>query len=205
MKPAIGGRGLDIRFFRRDEITDETFSQYSGDFIVQKVIAQSDLMNKFSTDCVCVLKITSFLFRGKVHILSARVWGGKSGTRISNSGTYAAPVNADGVLSEYAYAINGDRHDRSQDGTKFSDIRIDFYDECVDIVRRGHEKLLDFPFISWDFTQDKSGNTILIEYNLKWHILYDIQLLSGPAFGDLTDEVLKEAAANIKKTVNPEF
>jgi len=203
LKHVIGGAGTDIHFLKSSDVDEEKLNSIEFDFIVQKVIKQSPLMAQFNDSSVNIVKITSYLFQGKLHILSSRLWVGGKDEKLSNSsggkGYQVVITGEDGQLNDESFNLEGKRIKNTDSGTLLSSIKLDFYKECLDLIKKGHEKLFYFPFISWDFTQDSNGNTILIEYNLKWHVLYDFQLLTGPAFSDFTEDVLKEASKNIQK------
>jgi len=204
-KPAIyTGGGAGIKFVDTKKLTPETLRCFGSDrkpctdFIVQEILEQSELMAKFNPTSVNTDKILSFFFKNEVHILAAHVRMGQKGSEIDNvSDNIYNPfvgVHPDGTLDKLGITIGGVWVDRSPSGMIFENTVLDFHQKCLDIIRESHKTFPQFPIISWDFAQRKDGTPILMEYNLKCHSVFHYQYYAGPLFGDLTDDVLIEAA-----------
>lgn len=59
-----------------------------------------------------------------------------------------------------------------------------------DLVKHNHLLIDNFDIIGWDFTVDKTGHVICLEYNIYQPGLILYQYVNGPLWGDKTDEML---------------
>ena len=75
-------------------------------------------------------------------------------------------------------------------GTPTDSYQIPCFDKVMEAVKEMHYRLPYFNLIGWDMSVDKDGNPILIEWNRAAELS---QVAHGPAFGDLTEEILDEA------------
>jgi len=198
IKPTLfTGGGYKVRFFNGNEVNSETLASYGKDFIVQEKLVQSELMESFNASSVNTIKMASFLHNGQVYISGAFLRVGSENSEFDNVTNqidgYRVGVNSDGSLNAFGYDGRMNKIFTRRDGTKFQDIVLPHYNECVEIAKKVHQHLLYFPFVSWDFAQGRDGKPLLIEYNLKYHELYNYQIWLKPVLGDFTEEILKEA------------
>ena len=84
-------------------------------------------------------------------------------------------------------------------GYNFKDKAIPSFHKIIESVKDNHKNLPHFKIISWDFSVNNYGEPILIEYNIRAPGINNHQLTSGPLFGELTDDILKEVLSNNKK------
>lgn len=70
------------------------------------------------------------------------------------------------------------------------DKQVPSWDKLLNAVVEAHKEMFHFDIIGWDFTVDKDGNPICIEYNITQPgtILY--QFTNGPMAGKYTEEYL---------------
>jgi hypothetical protein len=73
-----------------------------------------------------------------------------------------------------------------------SGYEIPFMDRVRDAVRTAHKKLPHFRWIGWDFTVNKNGEPVLIEYNLAAGIISGQLVVGRPVFGEMTEEILDD-------------
>ena len=159
-------------------------------FIVQKLVKQHDDLKAINPTSLNTLRVMSFFFQGKVHILSAQLRMGSGGARVDNysSGGYACNVQMDGRLSERAVSSNGWATEHPS-GIAFKDIVVPSFDRVIEIINEEHKKIPYLNIIGWDFGIDENGDPVFIEMN---EGPQDNQNGSGPTFGDMTEDVLDE-------------
>ena len=58
------------------------------------------------------------------------------------------------------------------------------------MVHRLHKRVPYFRIISWDIGQDSNNNPMFIEYNTYHQATELHQVVNGPLFGELADEIL---------------
>ncbi len=197
LKPSLdsyGGHG--IVFYDRENAADfdikRTLDGYENGFVAQRLIKQHPDLARINKDSVNSIRVISFRFKGKVHILSTVLRMGVSGARVDNTtaGGCACPIKPDGWLVEKAVNRKSewtDRHETS--GILYKDIRVPNFDGIIEAAKKTHGLMPNFDLIGWDFSVDESGDPVLIEYNL---MPEQNQISCGPTFGDMTDEVLDE-------------
>lgn len=196
LKPAIySGEGTDIFFYDREEQKDIDFEAllklYGTDFIVQEIVPQHEILASIHPKSVNTIRVISFLFRGKVHISSSILRMGVGGSRLDNvsAGGVACPINPDGRLASKGINKKSEWMDRHPGGTVFGGITIPSYEKVLDAVCNAHKNMPHFRILGWDFSIDKDGDPVLIEYNGAPSLN---QVSCGPLFGDLTEQVLDE-------------
>lgn len=196
VKPSIdSGEGRLIRFFEKEAITPieimKTFCEMGANFIVQEVVKQHPVLASLNRSSLNTVRIVSFFFKGKVHILSSILRIGAEGSRVDNigAGGYACVIQPDGSLSEKGVNHKAEWVEQINDGVVFKGIKVPAFEEIVDIVKREHIKLAHFKLIGWDFSVDTAGEPVFIEYNV---CPGSNQITCGPTFGELTEEVLEE-------------
>lgn len=199
-----GGRNIEV--YKNGEF-DETvvralFERYDMNFIVQEIVQQHPDLERIHKESVNTLRVISFYFKNKVHILSAQLRMGSGDARIDNysSGGFACNINEDGRLSEKAVSKTQGWSTKHPCGLNFKDIVVPSYQKVIHIIKEEHPKLPQLNIIGWDFAIGKDGEPIFIELNVTPE---SNQNGSGPTFGDLTDEVLEEVYIN--KTLKNAF
>lgn len=195
IKPSVdSGEGRLIKFFTAplDEKAAREMLRYGGtNFIIQKALTQHPTLAQFNPGSVNTIRVMTFLFKGKAHLLSAALRIGTPGARVDNSskGGLMCRINADGTMAPQAF--DNDRHpyDRVGDATPFAQVTIPSFDKVVALAKELHLKKPHFKIIGWDWTVTPEGEPLMIEYNV---CPGGNQMTCGPAFGDLTEEVLEE-------------
>ena len=196
VKPSIdSGEGRLIQFFEADKVSEKEiakcFSSIGANFIAQKEVKQHPVLSSLNESSLNTIRIVSFFFKGKVHILSSILRVGAKGSKVDNigAGGYACVIQDDGQLKSKGVNRKAEWVEGTNDGVKFKDIKIPEYKEVLDLVEREHKKLAHFKLIGWDFSVDVDSKPVFIEYNV---CPGSNQITFGPTFGDLTDEVLQE-------------
>lgn len=195
--------GKDIQVFSGD-ITPENFAAilkpYSGDdYIVQGFITQHPDLAKLNPTSVNTIRISTMLFRGKPYILpSAILRVGGTGSLVDNvgAGGYQCPIQPDGTLAKTAFTQShtgnklGNFVEETSTGLRFADCAVPSYDKVCSMVLDLAAHIPHLRYIAWDIAVDKSGDPILIEFNVT--MPGDNQENCGPTFGDMTEDVLEE-------------
>jgi hypothetical protein len=200
IKPSIdSGEGRLIRFFD-DKVIDvkeinNAFDALGCNFIAQEVVKQHLTLSQLNEKSLNTIRVVSFLFQGRVYLLSSilRMGGGTSRVDNFGAGGSACEIKQGGRLGEFS--VNGklDWRTKHQNGTIFSDVTVPSYEKICNIIKAEHAKLAHFKLIGWDFAVDDEGDPVFIEYNV---CPGQNELLCGPTFGDLTDAVLEDVYIN---------
>jgi hypothetical protein len=69
----------------------------------------------------------------------------------------------------------------------------------MELVREAHSFLGHFRIAAWDVTVDEAGEAVLIEVNLSLGGINDMQVCTGPLFGEDTGRILAEVYGNRRK------
>ncbi len=196
IKPAIySGEGVDILFYDKDENNEIDFISlmklYKKDYIIQEVASQHETLESIHPNSLNTIRVISFLFKSEVHISSSILRMGVGGARLDNfsAGGIACPILPNGRLADKA--INKElKWIRTHPGGKvFSDIEIPSYDQLLKAIDKAHKRIPHFKIIGWDFSIDKEGEPVFIEYNGAPGLN---QVSCGPLFGEFTEEILDE-------------
>ncbi len=200
IKPSIdSGEGRLIHFFEKDEMNEvdilRYFNELGANFIVQKSVNQHHVLSRLNESSLNTIRIVSFLFNGKVHILSSILRIGAKGAKVDNvgAGGYACVIKPDGQLEEKGVNRKSEWVTETNEGIAFKGIKIPAFEKIIHLVKQEHERLAHFKLIGWDFSVDEEEEPVFIEYNV---CPGSNQITFGPTFGDLTEEVLEEVFIN---------
>lgn len=181
----VDGQDLSLRTLTR---------RYRGNFILQEVVRQHEVMAEPHADSLNTLRVVTMRWQGAVrHLLTFARFG--SGGRINdNAGTggQCVGVQPDGTFNTYAVDENGRiTANHPSSGMEYSQLgKIPNYRKLVGFAEYLHTKIPYFDLLSWDMAVDPEGEPVVIECNFRGAVwLY--QLATGrPLFGDLTQDVL---------------
>lgn len=200
IKPSIdSGEGRLIRFFEKGQYTEKTlsdaFDAFEANFLIQEAISQHPALAQLNPDSINTIRVISFLFNGKVHILSSVLRIGGEHSKVDNfgAGGYASRIldngflNAEGVNKKMQWCT------QTHTGVPFASVQVPAFERILDTVRKKHQIFAHFKLIGWDFAVDASGDPVFIEYNV---CPGPNQFTCGPTFGDLTEEVLEDVFIN---------
>jgi len=203
IKPTIGGTwGVGVKLIQSTNgiITDtnrsvkDLFASYKQDYIVQERLEQHPDMAKLNPTSLNTIRVMSYHRGDEVVILYAVVRIGRKGQIIDNE--TAGGIKADIDLQTgriKGCAMGGPTEDRmplTDVGTPTENYPIPCLDKVLDTVKEMHLRIPYFNLIGWDMSVDKDGKPTLIEWNSAPQLS---QVGHGPAFGDLTEEILDNA------------
>ena len=195
IKPSIDSQGgLNVKVLKVGTQINEILKEYKNNYIIQKMIEQSEELAKIHNKSINTIRIISLLHNNEVIILSSVLRMGRENSRVDNfsSGGIACGIDENGRLKKYAYDKHFNKVEEHHPGFKFEGYEIKGYDKIKDIIKEQHKRFGHFKLISWDFTIGKDYEPIFIEFNLKRGGIDIHQACNGPLFGDLTDEILNE-------------
>ena len=199
-KFSLGGHGVMFWDAKSSNVEQMMKFLNSSDRIVcQEVLRQHEVLNRVNPTSVNTIRIVSFLFNGKVNILSSVLRMGRNGSRVDNasSGGIVCGIKPNGQLKNVAYDTYANVYHKHPQGTEFESIIIPNYTQCIGLVNKLAKRFsLISRLISWDLAIDENAQPLLIEGNLTFGELDFHQMCNGPIFGDLTEEVLKDVFAN---------
>ncbi|MFC2662230.1 MAG: sugar-transfer associated ATP-grasp domain-containing protein [Eubacterium sp.] len=191
-----GGGGISVMFLKdlSREKVQEILKEYYGSFIVQEAVKQHPDMAALNPSTVNCLRIITFLFRGQVHALSAIVKIGSPKARVDNykhGGLICGIDMKTGKTKPYALDIDYNQVTTTPSGVDLSEgYPIPFFHEAVEAAVRSHYDASVVKMIGWDIAIDSEG-PVLIEPNFSCDYKMN-QVVSGPLFGDLADEIFDE-------------
>lgn len=195
-----GGHGVmfwDAKSSSVDQLME--FLNSSDRIVCQEVLRQHEVLNRVNPTSVNTLRIVTFMFNGKVNILSSVLRMGRNGSRVDNasSGGIVCGIKPNGQLKNVAYDTAANAYYKHPQGTEFESIVIPNYVDCINLVTTLAKRFSSVSrLISWDLAIGEDGQPILIESNVTFGELDFHQLCNGPIFGDLTEEVLTDVFAN---------
>lgn len=186
------------------------FEQLGAYFIVQHRIDQHPELAILNSNTVNTIRINSILTDSGVYIPHQLIRVGGPGQSFceQGSGGWSCEINNDGTLND-RMIINNVSFYKGEDGAERvknqmewqntleraragSGYRIPSLDKMREAVREAHKMLPHFRWVGWDFTVDKCGDPVLIEYNLAPGYHGSQLTVCKPAFGDMTREILDD-------------
>ncbi len=204
IKPSMIGKwGTGVRIFssekgmiQESESINDLFNQFGKNFIIQRKVVQHREMARLNPTSLNTLRILSYRHGDEVIILYAVVRIGRKDKIVDNE--TAGGINADidlssGCIKDCAYGTPAEKRITMTDiGTILKEFEIPSFKETISIVKDLHLRLPYFHIIGWDFGIDSEGRPIMIE----WNRCPDLsQTAHGPAFGDMTEDIVKFALA----------
>ena len=202
IKPSmIGMWGTGVRIISTNngridekETVEELFDTFKENFIIQKKVIQHPEMSRLNPTSLNTLRVLSYHHGDEVVVLYAVVRIGRKDKLVDNE--TAGGINADiclddGHIKDCAYGTPSEKRILTTDiGTVLKGFEIPAFNDVISTVKELHKRLPYFNLIGWDFGVDDSGNPVLIE----WNRCPDLsQTAHGPAFGDMTEEIVKFA------------
>lgn len=201
IKPSLTGRGQGVKkiCITNGYVVSEgkdlavLFDEYKSDFLIESLIRQHERMKALNPSSVNTIRIVTFRSGMEIIVVYTVIRIGRKDQQIDNesAGGISTVINKDGTLGKYAYGAPGnDRIEYTDSGVKLDGYRIPSYDLAVDIAKESHFHLPYFNLMGWDFAIEEDGTPVLIEFNMTPDLS---QSANGPAFGENTELILKEA------------
>lgn len=203
IKPTLGGTwGIGVKLIQSTNgiVTDKNctikdlFASYKQCYIVQERLEQHPDLAKLNPTSLNTIRVMSYHRGDEVVILYAVIRIGRKGKIVDNE--TAGGIKADIDLQTgriIGSAMGSPTEGRMQFtdvGTPTDGYQIPCFDKVLDVVKEMHLRIPYFNLIGWDMSVDTNGKPTLIEWNSAPQLS---QVGHGPAFGDLTEEILDEA------------
>lgn len=200
IKPSLSTRGNGVRRMEvhhgisnlEGRSLADVFRLYEQDFIIQARVHQHPAMSALNPSSVNTIRILSYRRDMDVKIIYTVIRIGREGTVIDNesAGGISARIDPDGRIAKYAFGSAGtDLVEKTDCGITLDGYTVPSYDRVIDTVKRLHLDLPHFDLAAWDFAIGENGEPIFIEWNANPDLS---QSAFGPAFGDDTEQILKE-------------
>ena len=201
IKPTLSSHGNGVkRLHVTNGLVDEKGTKlkdlllrYKKNYLIQDIVKQHPDMAKLNPDSINTLRIVTYRRGMEVIVLYVAIRIGRKGQVIDNesAGGISTKVNADGTLSKYAYGAPGqDRLESTDTGVRLEGFIVPSYRKAIEMVKVQHLNLPLQDLIGWDVCIDEKGEPVLLEWNTTPELS---QSAVGPAFGEYTEEIVKEA------------
>lgn len=202
IKPSLTGRGVGVQRIHieagKNMINNESlasiFEEYKTDFLIQEIVEQHELMEKLNPSSVNTIRILTYRSGMDIKVVYTVIRIGRKGKTIDNesAGGISARINSDGRIAKYAYGAPGvDNVEYTDNNVLLEGYLVPSFSKAIELVKRQHYNLPYFDLIGWDIAISKSGEPILIEFNMTPDLS---QSANGPAFGEYTELILSDAA-----------
>lgn len=209
--------GRDIVFIQRDMTgtfvdvqNGEVFSglylnkYFRGNFVVQKVMAQSSFMSHFCKTSVNTIRIAVYrsVKTNKPSVINAIIRIGKDGSLVDNAhaGGMFVGVDKKGILGKYCCNQYGEKESLFN-GIDFgnSEFQIPNYDKVKQFAENIATALPHQRLLALDVMLDEDNNPVLLEYNIRAFSVWLFQFTNGTGFGEYTDEIIEYCKNNMSE------
>jgi hypothetical protein len=201
IKPSLQSHGRGVKKLvikdGKTNVEGKTIAQlldaYENNFIIQEYIQQHESLAALNPTSVNTIRILTYRSGMEVIPLYSVIRIGRKGEEIDNesSGGISTKINPDGTLGKYAYGdVAEGRIEKTDSGITLEGYKIPYMDKAVETVKKCHYQLPFFDLIGWDVSISPEGEPIIMEWNIHTELS---QSANGPAFGNMTERILKEA------------
>lgn len=190
------GRGVTVFKQGRDDILQLTGS---GDFVIQRFVAQTSFFDRFNPANVATLRITTVkVGTGPAEGRAAYLRLGRSDSEtIFAASNIRVPIVDDrGSLAEIGVSPEWERLESHPDtGEAFAGAVIPAFDEARAACEGLHDRLPHVTVIGWDVAIDTEGRPQVLEWNCFHPGIVFSEMSTGPSFADLGWERLRAGDA----------
>ena len=200
VKPTLEtGGGKNVSKYTHASNIDQIFMRYQRDFIVQRVVKQHSILSAINDSSVNTIRITSLFLENKVHCFAPFLRVGSEGHFADNTGLDRILIGIDkaGRLNPYGYNLKEEKIYRHPNGNNFAGIEIPSFSKVISTIKSIHPLLAHFGLVFWDFILDKDANPVLIELNFLNPNITILQLIQGPIFGEMTNDILRSVSLSL--------
>lgn len=201
IKPSLTGRGIGVsKITIQNGSTDldsktiqEVFDVYKEDFLIEELVHQHPLMTALNPSSINTIRIVTYRNDMEIVVVYTVIRIGRKDKPIDNesAGGISTIINQDGTLGKYAFGSPGnDNIEFSDSGVRLEGYKIPSFSNAIDMVKRAHYQLPYFKLMGWDIAIEEDGTPTMIEFNTTPDLS---QSANGPAFGEYTEMILKEA------------
>lgn len=201
IKPTLSSHGSGVkRLHIENGIVDakgtklkDLLLDYGTNFLIQDLVKQHPAMNALNPDSINTIRIVTYRKGMDVFVLYSAIRIGRKGQAIDNesAGGISTKINMDGTLCKFAYGAPGqDKIELTDSGVKLEGYQVPSFEKALAMVKEEHLNLPFQDLVGWDICIDETGGPVMLEWNTTPELS---QSAVGPAFGDYTDMVIKDA------------
>lgn len=201
IKPTLSSHGNGVKKLHiQNSVVDEEGTnlkdllvKYKKDYLIQDLVKQHPDMNALNPDSINTIRIVTYRKGMKVYVLYAAIRIGRKGQQIDNesAGGISTKINMDGTLCKFAYGAPGqDKIETTDSGIKLDGYQVPSFEKAMAVVKEQHLNLPFQDLVGWDICIDEEGDPVMLEWNTTPELS---QSAVGPAFGDYTEMVVKDA------------
>ena len=201
IKPTLSSHGNGVKKLHiKNGVVDEKGTslkdllvKYKKDYLIQDLVKQHPDMNALNPDSINTIRIVTYRKGMEVYVLYAAIRIGREGQQIDNesAGGISTKINMDGTLSKFAYGAPGqDKIETTDSGVRLDGYQVPSFEKALAVVKEQHLNLPFQDLVGWDICIDENGDPVMLEWNTTPELS---QSAVGPAFGDYTEMVIKDA------------
>lgn len=194
-KDSFQGRGVKLikNIQCVDDVKKILKENKSRNYIMQHKVVQHSFFNQFCSTSVNIIRFNTWHdSNNKIRIFPATIRFGVEGSATDiifdgdNEIANVVGINENGIINDKFRSFDG----VSENHPIITNKQVPSWDKLRNAVIEGHKEMFHFDIIGWDFTVDKDGNPICIEFNITQPgtILY--QYTNGPLAGEYTEDFL---------------
>lgn len=173
------------------------FEHYGINFAVQEKVKQHPEIQRVNPTSLNSMRLYTYRrLDGTYEYLYSFAhlrFGGKGAIKDNVSqGGGTCLIGEDGMVDDRVYRFKRMEVSSLKQETGVENLVIPNYQRVIDTLLKMHSRLPYFDFVGWDVTVLPDGEPLLIEFNLVPSV-EGPQMMAGPMFGDLLDEVIGRA------------
>lgn len=168
--------------------------------IFQETIIQNEMMSKLHPQSLNTIRVMTLMIKNRIITLKPilRVVTGDAKVGNEGVGELFIGIHNNGLLTNFAFDIFGNRYDGKVNNVKLMDCYIPEIKKVKEICIEAAPIFSHFRLISWDIAINQDNEPVIIEANLNMGNIDIVQPIWGPIFSEYTDLVLDEVFLNLK-------
>lgn len=183
---------------------EKIVKDFDKNFLFQEKVVPHEVLSTLYPDSINTFRVTSYIFEDKIYHCPIVLKMGSGGAFLDNvnAGGLFTFVSDDGYVGEKALLKKEDKQftHHPDTGVKFEGYHIPQVKKMIEVSERIHSLIPQLGSISYDFSIDKDGNIVVVEFNLDGSGFRMQQLVTdAPVFGDNTKKMLKWVRDNKRK------
>jgi len=184
IKPELGFGGRKIQFKHSANIDIKELIK-NQDVVIQPVCEQHPVLKSLFPHSLNTIRVFTMLDEmGEAHTKYYYLRFGTGSSKIDNtsSGGGYCQIHPDGKLDTHFYndfGISCGTH-HPDTNVALSNVLIPNFNTLLKKCKQAHESFPYVKFIGWDVAVDRHENSVLIEWNARYPIIWSAEALFGP-------------------------
>ena len=168
---------------------------YPSGFIIQeRITRQNRTLEQFHPESLNTFRIMTLRLNNQIHTINNQLKFGIHSNVADNGGVWCG-LNDNGLLHPFGMNTSYKKiYSHPDTGQKFEGTQIEDFVRISDFAKTLHKRVVRTDLVSWDIGFSETNEPIFIECNTRYQGITAHQVVNGPLFGDLTDEVMAEVA-----------